>query len=82
MKLCIWFSRLQLPSFIFMMRVFDGNVNSKKKPFCKDKCLKGILRRNIELFLKKPIEEKLGISQIKQVNFFFPFLTVFIFYFC
>ena len=54
-----------------MMRVFDGNVNSKKKPFCKDKCLKGILRRNIELFLKKPIEEKLGISQIKQVNFFF-----------
>ena len=54
-----------------MMRVFDGNVNSKKKPFCKDKCLKGILRRNIELFLKKPIEEKLGISQIKQVKFFF-----------
>ena len=54
-----------------MMRVFDGNVNSKKKPFGKDKCLKGILRRNIELFLKKPIEEKLGISQIKQVNFFF-----------
>ena len=54
-----------------MMRVFDGNVNSKKKPFGKDKCLKGILRRNIELFLKKPIEEKLGISQIKQVKFFF-----------
>ena len=44
--------------------------------------LKGMPRRNIEHFLKKPIWEKLGIFEMKQLNFFFPFPIACIFYFC
>ena len=44
------------------------------------KKLKGMLRRNIENFLKKGIYEKLGISEMKKLNFFFLFPNVCIFF--
>ena len=44
------------------------------------KKLKGMLRRNIENFLKKGIYEKLGISEMKKLIFFFLFPNVCIFF--
>ena len=45
------------------------------------KKLKGMLRRNIENFLKKGIYEKLGISEMKKLNFFSFFqMSVFFFF--
>ena len=44
------------------------------------KKLKGMLRRNIENFLKKGIYEKLGISEMKKLNFF-SFFQMSVFFF-
>ena len=54
-------------------------VHALACPFwCCEIFAKGMLRRNIEPFLKEPMSEKLGIPEMKKLNFFFYFqLSVF-----
>ena len=72
---------------IFMRKTltdhFGGLHKNRNCGFPFKILLKGMLRQNIQHFLKKPTQERLGISKMKQLEkIFLLFQTVCIFYFC
>ena len=67
-------------SFSFVRSINDGKRTSMPTYLLRDLTVKGNIDGNIEHFLKKTILEKLGISEITEIFFFF--FQSFVCYFC